>query len=156
MMREIRLEDTLQEVCICGEKFVLDINDFDSVNVLTEFKEKHASVDALNISDELLNDCKDVIDTILGKDVYNKLFNEKKTMKAYLLVNELANIYLDLFMKEEREVKETKAKKEIEQILNVASSLNEFSKTMKYAENKYGVKQHVSGKSSKKYKNRRN
>nr|DAG86840.1 MAG TPA: hypothetical protein [Caudoviricetes sp.] len=154
-MREIKLNDTLQEVSICGQKYTIDINDFDCVNALTAFKEKHISVDALSISDELMEDCEHVINTVLGTGVYDKLFSGKKTMKAYLLVNELAKIYLDLFMKEEREEREAKVKEEMEQILNVANSLDKFQKTMKYAENKYGTKQHVSGKPSKKYKNRR-
>lgn len=155
-MIEIKLNDTLQEVSICGQKYTIDINDFDCVKALTAFKEKHVSVDALSITDGLLNDCQEVINTILGKEVYDKLFNGEKTMKAYLLVNELAKIYLDLFMKEEREKKEAKTKKEIEQISKFLNSFEQFSKTMKYAENKYGMKQYVSGKPSKKYKNRRN
>ena len=151
-MREIRLNDTFQEVSVCGNTYMLDINDFNAIDLLTRFKEKYSVPEA---NEELLDDCRIVIDGILGEGTYAKLFSDKKTMKAYLLVNELAKIYLDLFMKEEREEKEAKAKEEIEKILNVADSLEKFSRTMKYAENKYGMKQHVSGKPSKKYKNRR-
>lgn len=151
-MREIKLNDTLQEVSICGQKYTIDINDFDSIGVLTEFKEKYVSPSA---TDEMLVDCGHVIDTILGEGTYQKLFGTKKTMKAYLLVNELSNIYLDLFMKEERDAQEDKAKKEIERLAELINGFDKFTNTMKYAENKYGMRKHVSGKPSKKYKNRR-
>ncbi len=152
-MREIKLNDRFQEVSICGNNYIIDINDFASVNVLTRFKEEYVSPKA---DDKMLDDCKHVIDTILGEGTYQKLFNGKKTMKAYLLVNELANIYLDLFMKEEREQQEAKTKEEIEQISQFLNNFDKFSKTLQYAGNKYGMRQHVSGNTSKKYKNRRN
>lgn len=151
-MREIKLNDTFQEVLINGNQYILDINDYESINVLTRFKEKYVSPRA---DDEMLEDCKNVIDTILGEGTYYNLFSDKKTMKSYLLVNELSNIYLDLFMKEEREAQEAKTKEEIEQISNFLNSFEKFSKTLQYAGNKYGMRQHVSGKPSKKYNNRR-
>lgn len=152
-MKEIKLDDMLQEIIICKNSYVLDINDFDSINILTKFKEKHVTPAA---DDELLGDCKLVIDTVLGNGEYDKLFGNKKTMKAYLLVDELANIYLDLFMKDKRKIQEDKAKEEIEKLSKLLSGFDKFINTMKYAENKYGMRQNVSGKSSKKYKNRRN
>lgn len=152
-MKEIRLNDTYQDVEICGNKYQLDINSFDAIDVLSRFKEKYINPEATT---GMLDDCKNVIDTILGDGTYKKLFGEEKTMKAYLLVNELANIYLDLFMKEEREKKEAEFLKEAKKVNDLFSGFNQFAKTMQYAENKYGMKQHVSRKTSKKYKNRRN
>lgn len=152
-MKEIQLKDVRQEIIICGNKYMLDINSFDAIDVLTRFKEKYANPEATL---EMLDDCKNVIDTILGDGTYKKLFGEEKTMKAYLLVNELANIYLDLFMKEEREKQETEFLEEAKKVQGILKEFNQFTKVMQYAENKYGMKKHVSGKSSKKFKNRRN
>ncbi len=152
-MKEIKLNDTFQEISILGNEYVLDINDFDSINILSWFKERHVFP---STSDDILEDCKTVIDTILGEGTYDRLFAGKKTMKAYLLVNEIANIYLDLFMKEERELQEAKTKEEFEQVSKFLDSFDKFSKTLQYANNKYGMRKHVSGKTSKKFKDRRN
>lgn len=152
-MREIKLDDTFQEVSILGKKYIIDINDYDSINCLTRFKNKHITV---SDNDELLDDCKEVIDTILGKGVYDDLFKKQKTMKAYLLVNELANIYLELFNKEEREKQETKAQEEIEKLASLMRGFKDFADTMKYAGNRYGVQQgYVPRRASKKYQNRK-
>lgn len=152
-MREIRLNDNLQKVVILGKEYVIDINDFESINALTKFKNKYNT--AIE-NDDLLDDCREVIDIVLGKGTYGILFKEKKTMKAYLLVNELANIYLELFNKEEREKQETKAQEEIEKLANLMHGFKDFADTMKYAGNRYGVQQgYVPRRISKKHKNRR-
>lgn len=152
-MREIKLNDTFQEVSILDKKYIIDINDYDSINCLTRFKNKHITV---GDNDDLLNDCKEVIDTILGKGVYEDLFKGQKTMKAYLLVNELANIYLELFNKEERERQETKSREEMEKLASLMQGFKNFADTMKYAGNRYGAPQrYVPGRTSKKHKNRR-
>lgn len=152
MNREISLKDTFQVVVIENKSYTIDINDFDSIGVLTRFKEKY---DGPVPNDEMLVDCQEVIDTILGKGTYQDIFGQIKTMKAYLLVNELANIYLDLFMKEEREAQEAKQKEEMKKFIEIMSGFDKFAQTMKYAENKYGMKQYVSGKPPKKHKNRK-
>lgn len=146
MERNITLKDTFQVIVIEGKNYTVDINDFDSVDVLTRFKEKY---DGPTPTDEMLDDCKKVIDTILGNGTYQSIFGQTKTMKAYLLVNELANIYLELFMKEEREAQEAKQKEEIEKFIQLMNGFNNFTQTLKYAENKYGMKQYVSGKPTK-------
>lgn len=151
-MREIKLEDTLQEIVVLGKKYTLDINDFESINAITHFKNKYSTATE---NDELLEDCEEVIDIVLGEGTYDQLFKDKKTMKAYLLVNELANIYLELFNKEERDKQEAKTKEEIEKLASLIQGFNTFTNTVKYAENKYGMKKHVSRKSSKKYRNKK-
>ena len=152
-MIEIKLEDTLQDVVIFGKTYTIDINDYESINALTKFKNKY---DTAIENDELLEDCEDVIDTILGKGEYQRLFKGKKTMKAYLLVNEIANIYLELFNKEAREKQEAKAEEEIQKLANLMRGFNDFTNTMKYAGNRYGAPQrYVPRKTSKKHKNRR-
>ena len=102
----------IKTLVIGGIKFDLDIDDPEVFKALLEFKEEHVEHYAAVETDVdgLLEDCHHVIETCLGEGACDKLFR-KKDMKMYLLVNELAKIYLDNFMKEEREEAEIRSRK---------------------------------------------
>ena len=149
----------IKTLVIGGIKFELDIDDPEVFKALLEFKEEHTEHYAAVETDVdgLLEDCHHVIETCLGEGACDKLFR-KKDMKMYLLVNELAKIYLDNFMKEEREEAEIRSKKELENIKEIISGMTQFTQMMNYANNKYGkqgMKNYVrSKKPSKKNKHR--
>ena len=151
---DIKLDDVLIDVKIGEYTFKVDINSFEAIECMTRFKEKYVFIPKADL--EMLSDCKVVIDTILGEGTHDKLFGSQKTMKTYLLVNELANIYLDNFMKEERERQEFETEEEMRKVNSMLDKFNNFTKTMQYAGNKYGMKNHVSRNTSNKHKNRRN
>lgn len=149
----------IKTLVIGGIKFDLDIDDPEVFKALLEFKEEHVEHYAAVETDVdgLLEDCHNVIETCLGEGACDKLFR-KKDMKMYLLVNELAKIYLDNFMKEEREEAEIRSKKELENIKEIINGMTQFTQMMNYANNKYrkqGMKNYVRNKkSSKKNKHR--
>lgn len=147
---DIKLDDNIIDVKIGTHNFKVDINSYEAVECLTKFKEEYNFISQASL--EMLESCKKVIDTVLGKGTHDKLFGDKKTMKSYLLVHELANIYLDNFMKEER----LKSEKESKQVTEIIEKLGNFTKTMQYADDKYGMKKHVSRNTSKRHNDRRN
>lgn len=150
------LKRNVKTLIIDGVKFTMDLDDPEVYKALMEFKEIHnhpASIE--DDVDALLEDCRDVIDTVLGDGTCDRMFAQMD-MKMYLLVNELARVYMENFMKEEREQAEAKAKKELEGIKEIINGMSEFAKMANYANEKYrkqGMRNYVRNKRSSK-KNR--
>ena len=158
----LSLSKNVKTIVIDGIRFEMDLDDPDVFKALLEFKENHNDHPA-NIEtddDGLLDDCADVIDTVLGEGTCSKLF-KGPDMKMYLLVNELAKIYLDNFMKEEREAAEARNKEEMERLKEIINSMTKIADMAKYADNKYGNKNRGmrnyvrNNKSFQKYKNKK-
>lgn len=153
----LNLKSNVKTIVIDGIRFTMDLDDPEVYKALLEFKEEHQSHPA-NMEDDvdgLLEDCATTIDIVLGEGTCDKLF-KKYDMKMYLLVNELANIYLENFMKDEREKAEAKTKKELEGIKEIINGMSEFAKMANYANEKYkkqGMRNYVRNKRSSK-KNR--
>lgn len=155
----LSLNKNIKTLVIDGMKFTMDLDDPEVYKALMEFKEVHdhpASIE--NDVDALLEDCKYVIDTVLGDGTCDKLFTQMD-MKMYLLVNELARVYMENFMKEEREKAQEKNKKDLENVREIIKGVTEFTQLMKYAENKYkgqGMRKYVRNKRpSKKHKGKK-
>ena len=152
----LSLKRNVKTLIIDGVKFTMDLDDPEVYKALMEFKEVHnhpASIE--DDVDALLEDCRDVIDTVLGDGTCDRMFTQMD-MKMYLLVNELARVYMENFMKEEREQAEAKAKKELEGIKEIINGMSEFAKMANYANGKYrkqGMRNYVRNKRSSK-KNR--
>lgn len=152
----LSLKRNVKTLIIDGVKFTMDLDDPEVYKALMEFKEIHnhpASIE--DDVDALLEDCRDVIDTVLGDGTCDRMFTQMD-MKMYLLVNELARVYMENFMKEEREQAEAKAKKELEGIKEIINGMSEFAKMANYANGKYrkqGMRNYVRNKRSSK-KNR--
>lgn len=152
----LSLKRNVKTLIIDGVKFTMDLDDPEVYKALMEFKEVHnhpASIE--DDVDALLEDCRDVIDTVLGDGTCDRMFTQMD-MKMYLLVNELARVYMENFMKEEREQAEAKAKKELEGIKEIINGMSEFAKMANYANEKYrkqGMRNYVRNKRSSK-KNR--
>lgn len=152
----LSLKRNVKTLIIDGVKFTMDLDDPEVYKALMEFKEVHnhpASIE--DDVDALLEDCRDVIDTVLGDGTCDRMFTQMD-MKMYLLVNELARVYMENFLKEEREQAEAKAKKELEGIKEIINGMSEFAKMANYANGKYrkqGMRNYVRNKRSSK-KNR--
>lgn len=152
----LSLKRNVKTLIIDGVKFTMDLDDPEVYKALMEFKEVHnhpASIE--DDIDALLEDCRDVIDTVLGDGTCDRMFTQMD-MKMYLLVNELARVYMENFLKEEREQAEAKAKKELEGIKEIINGMSEFAKMANYANGKYrkqGMRNYVRNKRSSK-KNR--
>lgn len=152
----LSLKRNVKTLIIDGVKFTMDLDDPEVYKALMEFKEVHnhpASIE--DDVDALLEDCRDVIDTVLGDGTCDRMFTQMD-MKMYLLVNELARVYMENFLKEEREQAEAKAKKELEGIKEIINGMSEFAKMANYANGKYrkqGMRNYVRNKLSSK-KNR--
>ena len=152
----LSLKRNVKTLIIDGVKFTMDLDDPEVYKALMEFKEIYnhsASIE--DDVDALLEDCRDVIDTVLGDGTCDRMFTQMD-MKMYLLVNELARVYMENFMKEEREQAEAKAKKELEGIKEIINGMSEFAKMANYANEKYrkqGMRNYVRNKRSSK-KNR--
>lgn len=158
----LSLNKNVKTIIIDGIRLEMDLDDPGVFKALLEFKEGHNDHPA-NIEtdvDGLLEDCANVIDTVLGEGTCSKLF-KGPDMKMYLLVNELAKIYLDNFMKEEREAAEARNKKEMENLKEIINSMTKIADMAKYADNKYGNKNRGmrnyvrNKKSSQKHKNKK-
>lgn len=155
----LSLKSNIKVIVIDGIRFEMNLDDPEVYKALCEFKEGH-DYNPLNVEndvDGLLNDCAKTIDTVLGSGTCDKLF-KTRDMKMYLLVNELASVFLENFMKEDREKAEARNKEEMERLEKILNSMSDISKMMSYADNKYGkrgMKKYVSNKrTSKKYKNK--
>lgn len=84
--------DTIKEVEVNGQPFKIDLSSVDNINALIDFREKYKFIRKLD--KKWLNDCKKVINKILGDGAYDKLF-EKDSIHAYFLVIKLCEIYFD-------------------------------------------------------------
>lgn len=136
----LSLKKNIKTLVIDGIRFEMDLDDPDVFKALLEFKEEHDHPAEVETDvDGLLEDCADVIDTVLGQETCDKLF-KGPDMKMYLLVNELARVYLENFMKEEREEAEARNKKEMENLKEIINSMTKIADMAKYADNKYGNK----------------
>ena len=101
---QLNLGGNIKKLVIDGILFSMDMDDVEVYKALENFKEHYTLNDVSEEEcsiDDILDKCKETIDIILGEGTSDRLFN-KKTMKMYLLVNELANVFLENFMKEER------------------------------------------------------
>lgn len=153
----LSLKSNIKVIVIDGIRFEMNLDDPDVYKALCEFKEGH-EYNPLNVEndvDGLLSDCAKTIDVVLGIGTCDKLF-KTRDMKMYLLVNELANVFLENFMKEEREKAQAKNKDEMERLEKILSSMSDISKMMSYADNKYGkkgMKKYVSNKRATKKRN---
>lgn len=155
----LSLKSNIKTIVIDGIRFEMNLDDPTVYKALFEFKENH-EYNPLNVEndvDALLEDCEETIDLVLGKGTCEKLF-KARDMKMYLLVNELANVFLDNFMKDEIEKSKKRNKEEMEQLGKILDSMSNISKMMNYADNKYGkkgMKNYVSKKrTSKKHRNK--
>lgn len=134
----LSLSKNIKVLSIDGIRFEMNLDDPEVYKALFDFKKNH-DYDSMNESDDidlLLNDCESTIDAVLGEGTCNKLFSAKD-MKMYLLVNELANIFLENFMKEEQEKAKARNKEEVEQLEKILDSMSNIAKMMEYADNKY-------------------
>lgn len=155
---QIGLESNIKTLVIDGIRFEMNLDSVDTYKALSEFKEQFGYIAGAENVDDVLEKCEKVINTVLGDTACDRLFNEK-SMKMYLLVNELANIFLENFMKEEREKEEERTKKELENLNQLFDGMNNLAKTLAYADNRYGnrgMNSYVrNGKPSKKHKNKK-
>lgn len=155
---QIGLVNNIKTLVIDGIRFEMDLDSVDTYKSLTEFKEQFGYIAGTENVDDVLEKCEEVINTVLGDTACARLF-KKKSMKMYLLVNELANIFLENFMKEARENEEARTQKELENLNQLFDGMNNLAKTLAYADNLYGNRG-MNGyvrhrKPSKKHKNKK-
>lgn len=135
---QLCINSNIKKIVIDGIVFTMNLDDVETYKALAGFKEKVGFIAEVDNVDDVLEKCEKTIDIALGKGSCERLFNNEKNMKMYLLVNELANVFLENFMKEEREKEEAKTKKELENLNHLFDSMNNLAKTMTYADNRYG------------------
>lgn len=156
----LSFKTNIKTINIGGHLFQMNLDDPEVYKALYEFKEEHVSIQAVQEDvDGLLEDCAEVIDIVLGEGTVDKVIPERD-MKLYLLVNELASIFMDFFMKEERDKAKAKQDKELAGIKEIINGIDTFNKMMSYADSKYmnnrKARRNVSkSKSSKKHKGRK-
>lgn len=134
---QIGLANNIRTLVIDSIRFEMDLDSVETYKALTCFKEQCGYISEVENVDDVLEKCEEVINIVLGKETCSRLFKER-SMKMYLLVNELANIFQENFMKEEREKEEERTRKELENLNQLFDSMNNLTKTIAYADNKYG------------------
>lgn len=136
---EIKLQTTnIKHLDIEGNKYDCDCNSLKAMESIDSFEKKYRE-GQITFDQQLLDDCKAVIDTVLGEKAWNELFGDSVTSLApYYLVLNLNRIYASEFMKEEKAKQEEESKKAMEEAKGFIDSVKDFSKTVDYAQKKYG------------------
>lgn len=146
-MIEIELHENLIPVKIGEYNFLMNADSIEAHIALSDFMEKNKGNRIL--SSEFIEECRTMINTLLGEDAYDKLFHEDD-MKAYYLIIQLAEELYQRFeenatthkMKEKKET----IKKELNDVKEIVEGFTQFTKQLDYTSNKYGKKNYVAKK----------
>lgn len=132
--------------------FQVDSSDIECINALDAFNAKYNGMLDLQLSKQLIAECKDLINKILGEKAYDKLF-KKDTLKAYVLCFELINAFqvgiTDIYSKS----LENKAKRMNEMVHNL-NQIQKQAEKVEEVKRKYGIQHRKPKRSSQKNKNK--
>lgn len=155
---EIKLQkQNIKNLLIEGKNFCCDCNSLKSVEAVNRFAETYRTGN-ISFGDELLSDCKLLVNDVLGDEAWNELFDENENSLApYYLCLELVRIYSDEFMKDEKERQKKESDKAMSEAKEVMGNLQEFAKTVEYTNKKYGGSNAMvnSKRTAKKHRNKR-
>lgn len=151
---EIQVQENIIDVSIAGKQFMIDADAIVIHEAIDEFTNKYRG--KREISESFLQDCKQVMDVILGKGAYDSLFTGKDLKPYYVLlqlietIEEKTNTHLFTNSMKKRE---QEAKEELQNLQEIMQGFQKFSEQMEYVENKYGANSYVANK--KKTSNKR-
>lgn len=152
-MMDINFSENFIPIKICDNNFLINGDDLKIHQVLSDFIEKYKGNRFLTTN--FIDDCRSVINTILGDDAYQKIFTTDD-LKPYYLILRLNELVQDNFIKAATTEKmiddRNKTASEMHNVQTLLKDFSEFTKQMNYAESKYGFSDVVNKKrSSKKY-----
>lgn len=154
---EIKLQkQNIKNLDIDGKHYTCDCNDLESMEAINQFAEKYKE-GQISFGKELLDDCQNVIDAVLGLEAWNELFGDTESSLApYYLCLELNHIYSDEFMKDEKERQKVEQEQAMAEAKEVFRNMKEFANTVEYTNRKYGGNNAMANKkrTSKNHRNR--
>ena len=153
---EIKLQkQNIKNLDIDGKHYTCDCNDLESMEAINQFAEKYKE-GQISFGKELLDDCQNVIDAVLGLEAWNELFGDTESSLApYYLCLELNHIYSDEFMKDEKERQKVEQEQAMAEAKEVFRNMKEFANTVEYTNRKYGGN-NAMAKNKRTSKNHRN
>lgn len=137
---EIQLQENTLDVVIGSKKYVVDVDALALHQEIAKFMGMYQGNRI--ISDVFLEDCKHLVDCILGKGTYDTLFTGKD-LKPYYVILQLVeaieektkqSMLTDSMIKRQEETKQ-----ELQNIQDIMNGFQKFSEQMEYVENKYGA-----------------
>lgn len=152
---ELKLNTQLFKcINIDGHDFKVDVKDANKIEALEDWASEQESLE--QFSKEALEDCPNLIDTILGSGAFETLFKGHENSSAqYELCFTLHQLFKDEFLKDQIEKREAKEKQNLGKIDKLCNSLDRFNSAVEYADRKYGGRNVVAGKRRSSGKHRR-
>lgn len=127
----VKLESGLRTLIIDGCSFECDVHDLNAITVLWQFSQKYSRYSTL--TEELLQECHDVLDAVLGPEAYAAIFKEAADMRAYYLVLQLVGLYQEEFQKQLPAIGDDSVK----ELTKVSGSLNQMVENIEKLEHLY-------------------
>lgn len=136
---ELKLQtQNIKTLDIEGNIFEIDCNSLKAIQALDEFTKATQNIDGVNQA--LIDLCHRCIDNVLGSGAYARLFKGmNESIAPFYLCLELARIYGDEFMKDEREAREREARESMDQLEKMTKSMETLNKASDLAQSKYGA-----------------
>lgn len=137
---EIQLYDNTLEVIIGNKKYMVDADSLETHKEIASFMANYQGNRI--VDDTFLEDCKHVLDVILGKGTYDTLFTGKDLKPYYVilqLIEAIEEKTKDSMVTDAMIKRQEKAKEELQNMQNIMTSFQKFSEQMEYVESKYGA-----------------
>jgi hypothetical protein len=136
---ELKLQtQNVKTLSIEGEIFEVDCNSLKAIQALDDFTKATQKVES--VDQALIDLCHRCIDNVLGTGAYARLFKGmNESIAPFYLCLDLARIYSDEFMKDERAAREREAKENMDQLEKMTRSMETLTKASDLAQSKYGA-----------------
>lgn len=155
---KIELKENIIPIEISGETFRIDADDVSKHVILDEYIQSYKGKRIM--TEDFSNDCKRVIDTLLGDGAYAKLFC-KDDLKPYYVILQIADALSDAFedcaITDKMRMEKATTEQELQKVHDILQGMSEFNDQLNYTNKKYGAKHVVNQKrTTKKNKNGHN
>lgn len=156
-MEEIKFSENVTSVKINNILFEIDCDSIENHQCASDFLERYKGNRL--ITENFINDCKYVIDVLLGEGSYKRLF-VKDDLKPYYTILRLFEILNEKFedqaITEKMREKQENIKQESENLKSIVKSMGQFSQQLNHVEGKYGMQAMAQQRRTpKKHKNKR-
>lgn len=152
---ELKLQKQLfKDIEIDGHRFRVDVKDTSKIEALENWATEQNSLS--KFGKESLEDCSALIDRILGDGAFETLFKGYEESSAqFELCFTLHSIFQDEFLKDQQAKVAEEEKKNLDKIDKLCDSMDKLSRTLEYADKRYGGRNAVAKERRSSRKHRR-
>ena len=134
---DINLGSGIKQLSIEGKPYTIDLYDLNTLNALDQFIIRRENGE-ITADEEMLKECKEVIDIMLGDGAYDDLFGDEKSIRPLKLIVQLKELYIQQVNEEELKEANEREEQGVEKIKEMTDILRDWNKQVNYTQNMYG------------------